>query len=119
MSRGVASVEHLSVLDLYKSAGEKPLRGLNSRGRQEHNGPNHRNWMMIDQVAKNAPKHGIDARELVSINPATGAELGRVPMTTEEDVGEAARQARRAQSAWGSLRFKERAAVVLRAKDRL
>jgi acyl-CoA reductase-like NAD-dependent aldehyde dehydrogenase len=73
----------------------------------------------ISEIANRAQSAATNGRALVSINPATGAELGRVRMTTEEEVAEAAREARRAQSEWGSLQFKERAAIVLGAKDRL
>ena len=57
------------------------------------------------------------SREIVSHNPATGAELGRVPLSTTEDVREAVRRARAAQPAWASLSFRERAKVVLKARE--
>src|SRR6185295_16686897 len=56
-------------------------------------------------------------REIVSRNPATLAELGRVPILDEAAVRQAVARARAAQPAWAALGFKERARVILRAKD--
>src|SRR6478752_1246248 len=56
-------------------------------------------------------------REIVSLNPATLKELGRVPIFTELEIRSAVARARAAQRAWGALPFKERADYVLRAKD--
>jgi len=57
------------------------------------------------------------ARELVSYDPATGEEVGRVPRREAEEVAEAVARARTAQKAWGALSFRERGAVVLRARS--
>jgi acyl-CoA reductase-like NAD-dependent aldehyde dehydrogenase len=73
----------------------------------------------MNHVSTDPQEAGTGTRELVSINPATGEELGRVRMATAEDVTKAARQARQAQAEWGSLTFKQRAGIVLRAKDLL
>ena len=54
--------------------------------------------------------------EIVSVNPATRAELGRVGVATELEVQAAVRRARQVQSDWGALSFGERAAFILRAK---
>ena len=56
------------------------------------------------------------ARELVSFNPATGEELGRVPLCSADTVARAVARAREAQKGWGAKSFRERAAVVLRAR---
>ncbi|MEO6182917.1 MAG: aldehyde dehydrogenase family protein [Verrucomicrobiota bacterium] len=56
-------------------------------------------------------------REIVSINPATMEELGRVPMLNAQDVNLAVTKARSAQPAWAALSFNERAEYILRAKD--
>lgn len=56
------------------------------------------------------------AREVVSYDPATGEEVGRVPLRSAEEVAAAVERARAAQKDWGALSFKERAAVVMRAR---
>ncbi|HEU4596386.1 MAG TPA: aldehyde dehydrogenase family protein [Pyrinomonadaceae bacterium] len=56
------------------------------------------------------------ASEIVSFDPATGEELGRVPLGTAEDVARAVERARAAQKSWAALSFRERGAVVLRAR---
>ena len=55
--------------------------------------------------------------EIISINPATMEELGRVPMHDSQDVSLAVTKARSAQPAWAALSFNERAGYILRAKD--
>jgi succinate-semialdehyde dehydrogenase/glutarate-semialdehyde dehydrogenase len=56
-------------------------------------------------------------REVVSYDPATGEEVGRVPLSSAEDVRRAAARAREAQKGWAALSFKERGAVVMRARS--
>lgn len=51
------------------------------------------------------------------IEPATGAELGRMGAATPEDVAEAGAAAAFAQQSWAALPFTERAAVMRRAGD--
>lgn len=46
--------------------------------------------------------------DLISKNPATGAELGRVPVCTPEQVQAAVMSARQAQAAWGQLTVHQR-----------
>jgi succinate-semialdehyde dehydrogenase/glutarate-semialdehyde dehydrogenase len=58
-------------------------------------------------------------REIVSINPATMAEIGRVPIFSSDDVNHAVNKARAAQPAWAALTFAERARYILKAKDLL
>lgn len=53
------------------------------------------------------------------IEPATGAELGRVGLANARDVSGAASLARQAQPAWWAMAPRERAAVFLRAADLL
>jgi len=55
--------------------------------------------------------------EIVSYDPATGAEIGRAPQTTAAEVSAAVKRAREAQPAWASLTFRERARVILRARQ--
>jgi acyl-CoA reductase-like NAD-dependent aldehyde dehydrogenase len=57
------------------------------------------------------------AREVVSYDPATGEEVGRVPLRSAEEVGAAVARARAAQKGWGALSFKERARVVMGARS--
>ena len=59
------------------------------------------------------------SREVVTYNPATGAELGRVPLYTSEDVRQAVRRARAAQPAWAHLTFRQRAKIILKARELL
>jgi succinate-semialdehyde dehydrogenase/glutarate-semialdehyde dehydrogenase len=56
-------------------------------------------------------------REIVCINPATGEENGRVPLTTASAVGAAVERARRAQLAWSQRSFRDRAEFILRARE--
>jgi acyl-CoA reductase-like NAD-dependent aldehyde dehydrogenase len=69
----------------------------------------------ISETQTAAPQD-TDAREVISYDPATGEEVGRVPLGTAEDVGRAVARARAAQASWGALSFRERAAFVLRAR---
>ena len=57
------------------------------------------------------------AKEIVSYDPATAEEIGRVPLCTAEEVAEAVSAARRVQSAWAELSYKERGRVVMRARS--
>ncbi|HEX8293168.1 MAG TPA: aldehyde dehydrogenase family protein, partial [Pyrinomonadaceae bacterium] len=69
----------------------------------------------ITQTANTVPQTG-PAREVVSYDPATGEEVGRVPLRSAEEVGAAVARARAAQKGWGARAFKERAEVVMRAR---
>src|SRR5512142_788217 len=51
---------------------------------------------------------------VIARNPATGAELGRVPATSPEAVGAAVARARGAQADWGARPWPERRAAVAR-----
>src|SRR5438270_10279524 len=58
-----------------------------------------------------------NAREVVSYDPATGEEIGRVPLRSSEDVAQAVVRARAAQKSWAAHSFRERAGVVMRARS--
>lgn len=51
------------------------------------------------------------------VEPATGAELGRVGLPTAEDVKRAGARAAEAQKAWARTSYEERAGVLRRAGD--
>jgi succinate-semialdehyde dehydrogenase/glutarate-semialdehyde dehydrogenase len=57
------------------------------------------------------------ATEIISYDPATGAEIGRAPLRTAEEVRGAVVRARAAQKSWGAESFRERAAVIRRARE--
>ncbi|HKS09287.1 MAG TPA: aldehyde dehydrogenase family protein [Pyrinomonadaceae bacterium] len=56
-------------------------------------------------------------REIVSVNPSTGRENGRVRLMNEGEVEAAVQRARQAQAAWSQLSFRARARFVLRARE--
>jgi succinate-semialdehyde dehydrogenase/glutarate-semialdehyde dehydrogenase len=56
-------------------------------------------------------------REIVCVNPATGEELGRVPLLNASEVAAAVSRARKAQAAWAGLSISARAEYVLRARE--
>jgi succinate-semialdehyde dehydrogenase/glutarate-semialdehyde dehydrogenase len=58
-----------------------------------------------------------DPREIVSIDPSTGRENGRVPLLDAGEVAAAIKRARDAQPGWAKLSFRERARFVLRARE--
>lgn len=55
--------------------------------------------------------------EIVSYNPATGEEFGRVANTSAEEVGEAVEKSRQAFEKWKETSFKERARFIMRARE--
>src|SRR5687768_10405971 len=57
--------------------------------------------------------------EIISFNPATLEELGRVPVYSKDEVEAAVLQARAAQEEWAARSFKDRARFILRARDLL
>jgi acyl-CoA reductase-like NAD-dependent aldehyde dehydrogenase len=59
------------------------------------------------------------SEELVSWDPATGAEVGRVPVASPEAVQAAVQRARAAQPGWEAHSLEERRAVLQRVADRL
>ncbi|HEX8137314.1 MAG TPA: aldehyde dehydrogenase family protein [Pyrinomonadaceae bacterium] len=54
--------------------------------------------------------------EIVSLDPATGEEVGRVRVASAEEVARSVTVARRAQSDWAGRSFRERRTVVMRAR---
>ncbi|OLE54736.1 MAG: hypothetical protein AUG51_06410 [Acidobacteria bacterium 13_1_20CM_3_53_8] len=54
--------------------------------------------------------------DIVSRDPATGREIGRVPVASSEEVARALSDARTAQNGWAKLSFRERGRVVMRAR---
>ena len=58
-----------------------------------------------------------EMREIVSVDPSNGEELGRVPLMSATDVLAAVKRARQAQPAWAQLSFRERAEHILRARE--
>jgi succinate-semialdehyde dehydrogenase/glutarate-semialdehyde dehydrogenase len=56
-------------------------------------------------------------KEILVRNPSNGAEVGRAPVATPEEVAAAVARARAAQPAWAALSFGERARVALRARE--
>jgi succinate-semialdehyde dehydrogenase/glutarate-semialdehyde dehydrogenase len=55
--------------------------------------------------------------EIVSYNPATGAELGRVPKMDSAAVAAAVARARQAHPSWSRLSFYARAGYIMRARE--
>jgi acyl-CoA reductase-like NAD-dependent aldehyde dehydrogenase len=55
--------------------------------------------------------------EIISYNPATGEEFGRVGCASADDVREAVSKSRRAFETWKETSFKERARFVMRARE--
>src|SRR5215208_777319 len=56
-------------------------------------------------------------REIISHDPSTGEEIGRVPLMDATDVSAAVGRARAAQPAWARLSYRERARFILRARE--
>jgi succinate-semialdehyde dehydrogenase/glutarate-semialdehyde dehydrogenase len=56
-------------------------------------------------------------REIVSVDPSTGEEIGRVPLLDETEVAAAVARARAAQPPWAGLSYGERARFILRARE--
>ncbi|MDX6443217.1 MAG: hypothetical protein QOH71_291 [Blastocatellia bacterium] len=59
----------------------------------------------------------IAGAELVSIDPATGEEIGRAPLTMPEDVARAVGRARQAQPQWAEKSFRERGRLIMKARQ--
>jgi succinate-semialdehyde dehydrogenase/glutarate-semialdehyde dehydrogenase len=56
-------------------------------------------------------------REIVSVDPSTGEEIGRVPLMDAAQVAATVNRARIAQPAWASLSYPERARFILHARE--
>jgi acyl-CoA reductase-like NAD-dependent aldehyde dehydrogenase len=59
----------------------------------------------------------LERADLVSYDPATGEEVGRAPLTMPEEVAHAVIHAREAQAEWASLAFRDRAKIVMKARE--
>ena len=55
--------------------------------------------------------------EIISYNPATGAEVGRVPIATVDDVAASVERARVAFQAWKQTSYATRARLVMKARE--
>ena len=55
--------------------------------------------------------------EVISYDPGTGEEIGRAPLMSAEDVREAVAKARQAQPAWAGRSYRQRARVILQARE--
>lgn len=56
-------------------------------------------------------------REIISRDPATNDELGRVPVITQTEIENMLARARAAQTLWARQSFNERARIILRARQ--
>jgi len=54
---------------------------------------------------------------ITSYDPSTGEAIGRAPLMNSSEVAAALEKARAAQPAWAALRYRERAHVILRARE--
>ena len=59
----------------------------------------------------------VEETEIVSYNPATNKEVGRVKNFSAEEVKEAMEKSRRAFSDWSETSFSERKRIVMRARE--
>jgi acyl-CoA reductase-like NAD-dependent aldehyde dehydrogenase len=57
------------------------------------------------------------ANELISTNPATGEEVGRVSVSSRDEVKAAVERSREVFHKWKTTSFAERKALVMRARD--
>jgi len=62
-------------------------------------------------------KQEIERNELISMDPATGEEVGRVRINSPEDVQAAVERSREVFDKWKTTSFGERKALVMRARD--
>ncbi len=63
------------------------------------------------------PKVQLADEQIVSYNPATGEEVGRVHVTTPQEVADAVARAREAFGAWRHTSFAERRRLVMTARE--
>lgn len=57
------------------------------------------------------------AKEIISYDPATGDEVGRARLSSDDEVRDAVNQARQAQGPWAKETYDARAAIVMRARQ--
>jgi acyl-CoA reductase-like NAD-dependent aldehyde dehydrogenase len=58
-----------------------------------------------------------EIREITSIDPSTGEEIGRVPLMDAPAVAAAVNKAKGAQPSWAKLSYSERAQFIIRARE--
>lgn len=58
-----------------------------------------------------------EVREITSVDPSTGEEIGRVPLMDAQAVAAAVNKAKGAQPSWAKLSYNERAQFILRARE--
>jgi len=66
-------------------------------------------------ITTNAPP--LEFKEIVSYDPATGEEIGRIPQTSVAEINRAIQTARTVQPAWAKLSYRERGRVILKARQ--
>src|SRR5687768_15265711 len=59
----------------------------------------------------------VDQEHVVSYNPATGEEIGRVPQASDADVRAAVDRSREAFHRWKKTSFRERRALIMKARE--
>ena len=64
-----------------------------------------------------AEKIPVKENEIVSFNPATNQEVGRVKNFSTEEVYEAVRKSREASTNWQQTSFSERKRIIMRARE--
>src|SRR5215813_209143 len=57
-----------------------------------------------------------EAPEIIARDPATGEEIGRVPLTLPEEVARAVDRARASQAAWAATSYRARGRIIMRAR---
>ena len=58
-----------------------------------------------------------DTNELLSLNPATGEEVGRVRISTKEEVNEAVARSREVFHKWKTTSFSERKRLIMAVRE--
>lgn len=64
-----------------------------------------------------AEAHEAAANEIISSDPATGGEVGRIRITTPDEVREAVERSRQVFHMWKTTSFAERRRLVMRARE--
>ena len=72
--------------------------------------------MSAAEAAEGSSERVFSGREIISRDPKTGVEIGRVPIAVADDVRRAVERARAARSAWAARSIAERARVLLHAR---
>jgi succinate-semialdehyde dehydrogenase/glutarate-semialdehyde dehydrogenase len=67
-------------------------------------------------MAQSIPAKSAGA-EIIIYNPASAKEIGRAPLTMPEEVARAVGRAREAQPIWAARSFRERASVIIEARQ--